>query len=142
MAFNVSFDHKCYWTLGAGKRMFGGRDWAAWRKQGMDADSVVADPQFAGVAKDDFHLPTDSPAVKVGFVPFDLSGYGPRVQLSVFEVELADRDKAQAFRDRLRTLIDDDDDQVRLYPLPADSWARRLVYGNRTLEERVDYWIV
>jgi len=71
-----------------------------------------------------------------------LSGYGPRVQLSVFEVELADRDKAQAFRDRLRTLIDDDDDQVRLYPLQADSWARRLVYGNRTLEERVDYWIV
>jgi CRISPR-associated protein Cas2 len=71
-----------------------------------------------------------------------LSGYGPRVQLSVFEVELADRDKALAFRDRLRTLIDDDDDQIRLYPLPADSWARRLVYGNRTLEERVDYWIV
>jgi CRISPR-associated protein Cas2 len=60
-----------------------------------------------------------------------LSGYGPRVQLSVFEVELADRDKALAFR-RLRTLIDDDDDQVRLYPLPPDSWARRLVYGNRT----------
>jgi CRISPR-associated protein Cas2 len=55
---------------------------------------------------------------------------------------LADREKALAFRDRLRTLIDNDDDQIRLYPLPADSWARRLVYGNRTLEERVDYWIV
>jgi hypothetical protein len=37
-----------------------------------------------------------------------------------------------AFRGRLRTLIDDDDDQVpALYPLPADSCARRLVYGNR-----------
>ncbi len=71
-----------------------------------------------------------------------LSGYGPRVQLSVFEVDLADRDKAVAFRDRLRTMIDDDDDQIRLYPLPADSWTQRLIYGNRTLEERVDYWIV
>jgi CRISPR-associated protein Cas2 len=62
--------------------------------------------------------------------------------LSVFEVELPDRDKALAFRDRLRTLIDPDDDQVRLYPLPADAWTQRLVYGNRTLKERVDYWIV
>jgi len=60
----------------------------------------------------------------------------PPVLLSVFEVRLADRDKDWAFRDRLHTPVDDDDDQVGLYPLPADSWARRLVYGNRTLEER------
>ena len=71
-----------------------------------------------------------------------LSGYGPRVQLSVFEVELADRDAATAFRDRLRGLIDADDDQIRLYPLAADAWRQKLVYGNRTIEERVDYWIV
>ncbi len=39
-------------------------------------------------------------------------------------------------------MIDPADDQVRIYPLPADSWQRRLVSGNRTLEERVDFWIV
>lgn len=77
-AYNVTFDHNCYWAFDEGKRMFGGRDWDGWRKQGMDADSVVADPQFLGVAKDDFRVPPDSPAVKAGFVPFDLSGYGPR----------------------------------------------------------------
>ena len=64
------------------------------------------------------------------------------MQLSVFEVELADRDAAVAVLDRLRGLIDQDDDQVRRYPLPTDSWRQRLVDGNRTLEERVDFWIV
>ena len=77
-AFNVTFDHNCYWAFGSGQLTFGGRDWAAWRMQGMDADSVVADPLFVDSAKDDFRLRPESPAVKAGFVPFDLSGYGPR----------------------------------------------------------------
>ncbi len=64
------------------------------------------------------------------------------MQLSVFAVDVADADAAAAFRDRLRAMIDPADDQVRLYPLPADYWQRRLVYGNRTLEERLDFWIV
>lgn len=71
-----------------------------------------------------------------------LSGYGPRVQLSVFEVELRNAEAAEAFRVRLRSLIDLDDDQVRLYRLDRDALAQRLIYGARTLEERVDYWIV
>lgn len=71
-----------------------------------------------------------------------LSGYGPRVQLSVFEVELANVEAAAEFRKRLRSLIDPDDDQVRLYRLTRDALAQRLIYGNRTLEERVDFWIV
>jgi CRISPR-associated protein Cas2 len=71
-----------------------------------------------------------------------LTGYGPRVQLSVFEVELSDRDSAAAFRARLSGFIEPDDDQIHIYPLPADSWREKLVYGNRTLEERADFWIV
>ena len=71
-----------------------------------------------------------------------LSGYGPRVQLSVFEVELASAEAAAEFRDRLRTLIDPDDDQIRLYRLTPDILDQRLIFGNRTLEERVDFWIV
>ena len=71
-----------------------------------------------------------------------LSGHGPRVQLSVFEAELPDATAAEAFRTRLRDLIDPDDDQVRLYRLPPEALNERLIYGNRTLEERVDYWLV
>jgi CRISPR-associated protein Cas2 len=71
-----------------------------------------------------------------------LSGYGPRVQLSVFEVELASAEVAAGFRDRLRSLIDPDDDQVRLYRLTREILDQRLIYGNRTLEERVDFWVV
>ncbi|RKN34155.1 CRISPR-associated endonuclease Cas2 [Micromonospora musae] len=71
-----------------------------------------------------------------------LSGYGPRVQLSVFEVELPDIDAAAAFREHLRDLIDPDDDQVRLYRLTPELLNQRIIYGRRTIEERVDFWIV
>ncbi|GAA0405359.1 CRISPR-associated endonuclease Cas2 [Micromonospora gifhornensis] len=71
-----------------------------------------------------------------------LSGYGPRVQLSVFEVELPDTESAGAFRERLRGLIDPDDDQVRLYRLTPQTLNERIIYGRRTIEERVDFWIV
>ncbi|MFI9531016.1 CRISPR-associated endonuclease Cas2 [Micromonospora rosaria] len=71
-----------------------------------------------------------------------LSGYGPRVQLSVFEVELPDADTAVAFRERLRSLIDPNDDQVRLYRLTPQALGQRIIYGRRTIEERVDFWIV
>jgi CRISPR-associated protein Cas2 len=45
-----------------------------------------------------------------------LSGYGPRVQLSVFECELRSRREAAALRVKLRNLIDPVEDQVRVYP--------------------------
>ena len=71
-----------------------------------------------------------------------LSGYGPRVQLSVFEVELPDPGAVQAFRDSLRVMIDQDDDQVRLYRLTPETISQRLIYGSRRIEERRDFWIV
>ncbi len=71
-----------------------------------------------------------------------LSRYGPRVQLSVFEVELPDAQAAVAFRDQLRAMIDHDDDQVRLYRLSPEVINQRLIYGARRVEERMDFWIV
>jgi CRISPR-associated protein Cas2 len=71
-----------------------------------------------------------------------LSAHGPRVQLSVFEVTLPDRDAAHQFRQTLRSLIEPDEDQIRLYPLDETAWTNTLVYGTRTLEERRDYWIL
>jgi CRISPR-associated protein Cas2 len=71
-----------------------------------------------------------------------LSGYGPRVQLSVFECDLRTRQEGAALRSKLRELIDPVEDQVRLYPL-GDSAARQVVViGARVIEERQDFWIV
>ena len=55
-----------------------------------------------------------------------LSGYGPRLQLSVLEVELPSADTAAKFRDRLRNLIDPDDDQIRLTAYADDDFGRRV----------------
>jgi CRISPR-associated protein Cas2 len=71
-----------------------------------------------------------------------LSGYGPRVQLSVFECELASRRDAATLRGRLRQLIDPAEDQIRLYPLDERTIRQTVVLGARVIEERQDYWIV
>jgi CRISPR-associated protein Cas2 len=46
-----------------------------------------------------------------------LSGYGPRVQLSVFECEFRTRRECASLQGKLRDLVDPVEDQVRLYPL-------------------------
>jgi CRISPR-associated protein Cas2 len=71
-----------------------------------------------------------------------LSGYGPRVQLSVFECDLASRRDAAGLRARLRRLIDPVEDQVRVYPLDERTIRESVVLGARVIEERQDYWIV
>jgi CRISPR-associated protein Cas2 len=71
-----------------------------------------------------------------------LSGYGPRVQLSVFECDLASRRDAAGLRARLRRLIDPVEDQVRVYPLDERTIRQSVVLGARVIEERQDYWIV
>ena len=71
-----------------------------------------------------------------------LSGYGPRVQLSVFECDLTSTREAFRLRARLRELIDPVEDQVRLYPLDDKACRQMVVLGARTIEERQDFWIV
>lgn len=71
-----------------------------------------------------------------------LSGYGPRVQLSVFECEVADADGARELRAVLRQRIDPLVDQVRIYPTTQATLSERYILGARTVEERADYWIV
>jgi CRISPR-associated protein Cas2 len=71
-----------------------------------------------------------------------LSGYGPRVQLSVFECEVRSTDELRKLRAEIRARIDPLEDQVRVYPTTPQTFGQRYVIGARTVEERHDYWII
>jgi CRISPR-associated protein Cas2 len=71
-----------------------------------------------------------------------LSGYGPRVQLSVSGCEFRTRSESGAVRAKLRDLIDPVEDQVRLYPLDDRTARQVAVLGARTIKERQDFWII
>lgn len=49
-----------------------------WRQRGQDSDSIVADPLFVNPEKGDFSLKANSPALKLGFSPIDVSTVGFR----------------------------------------------------------------
>ncbi len=76
--FNFEFDRNLYWREGGGPIRFGNLSWEEWRAKGMDKNSLIADPQFVAPEKFDFRLKPNSPALKLGFKPFDLSKVGPR----------------------------------------------------------------
>lgn len=68
----AEFERNLYWHAGGAPLDFGGgRTFAQWRAMGADATSVVADPRFADPARDDYRLRPDSPAVALGFRPFE-----------------------------------------------------------------------
>jgi len=60
-----------YWRAGGKPFDFAGKTWEQWRAAGNDEGSIVADPLFVNPAQRDFHLRPGSPALKVGFKPFD-----------------------------------------------------------------------
>ncbi len=85
----------CYWNAGGYPVTFTGKplaDWqntpikppvtnhadaaAAWVGKGREQGSVVADPLFVNAASHDFHLKENSPALGLGFKPFDYSQAG------------------------------------------------------------------
>ncbi|HWW03258.1 MAG TPA: right-handed parallel beta-helix repeat-containing protein [Candidatus Acidoferrum sp.] len=49
-----------------------------WRARGHDEHSLIADPLFLAPSKNDFHLQSNSPALKLGFQPIDLTQAGIR----------------------------------------------------------------
>jgi parallel beta-helix repeat protein len=75
---NFKLDYNVYWNA-AGKPVTfaGGLGLEAWQtKRKQDQHSVVADPRFVAPDKDDFRLKPDSPALKLGFKPFDYTKAG------------------------------------------------------------------
>ncbi|MCD6352371.1 MAG: right-handed parallel beta-helix repeat-containing protein [Armatimonadetes bacterium] len=76
----AQFDRNVYWRRGGKKFDFAGRTLEQWQELGQDRHSLIADPGFANPEEGDFSLPPDSPALKVGFRPLDVSKVGPRAR--------------------------------------------------------------
>lgn len=51
--------------------------WAKWQANGLDQNSVVADPLFINFGGGRFQLSPDSPAIKLGFKPIPFEKIGP-----------------------------------------------------------------
>jgi len=47
-----------------------------WKKLGYDTNSLIADPLFVDPEHDDYRLSSESPALKLGFVPIDVTKIG------------------------------------------------------------------
>ena len=80
---NVEMDHNCYWSPAGQASEFAGLSWEQWQAAGRDHNSIVADPGFVDPAARDFRLSEDSPALAIGFQPFDVTQagvYGKQLQ--------------------------------------------------------------
>lgn len=73
---NYQFDNNIYWRPDGKVPFPNNMTLAQWQATGQDAHSQVADPLFVNVAKRDFRLKPASPALKMGFIPIDLSCVG------------------------------------------------------------------
>lgn len=75
---NFRLDRNVYFHAGETPITFpGGLTFEAWQQQReQDQHSIVADPQFVDPTRDDFRLQDTSPALPLGFVPFDYSRAG------------------------------------------------------------------
>jgi hypothetical protein len=77
----TAFDYNVYWQTGGGtdQLLFPDKlSWSQWQATGNDTHSVIADPQFANPATNNFTLLPGSPALAMGFVQIDIHAFGPR----------------------------------------------------------------
>jgi len=81
---NFKLDYNLYWHAGKPVRFPGDLTLEQWQQQrGQDTHSLIADPGFLDPAADDFRLKPDSPALKLGFKPFDYTRAGRRKPLAL-----------------------------------------------------------
>ncbi len=73
---NVVVNNNLYWNTAGEPVTFIGMSLADWQKIGKDKTSLIADPKFKAPEKYDFTLAANSPALKLGFKPFDYSKAG------------------------------------------------------------------
>ncbi|MCL4201728.1 MAG: right-handed parallel beta-helix repeat-containing protein [Pirellulaceae bacterium] len=70
--------NNCYWNAAGGKVEFLGKSLEDWQQAGHETGSIVADPKLANPSSGDFRLAPDSPAIGLGFRPFDPAQAGVR----------------------------------------------------------------
>ncbi len=68
---NFVINNNVYWNSAGAPVTFLGQSLTDWQKSGKDKTSQIADPKFTAPEKYDFTLKADSPALKLGFKPFD-----------------------------------------------------------------------
>jgi hypothetical protein len=74
---NINMDNNCYWNAAGREVTFAGLSLDQWRHQFKhDEHSIIADPGFVDPTNHDFHLKLDSPALSLGFTPFDYTQAG------------------------------------------------------------------
>ncbi len=66
----------CYWQAQREPVTFVNHSLEDWQTKGHEQGSIVADPLFRDPRKQDFTLPANSPAIPLGFKPFDPSQAG------------------------------------------------------------------
>jgi hypothetical protein len=72
----VDLHDNVYWKPGGPIQSFAGKTWAEWQAMGQDTNSRVTDPLFIDAASGDWRLRSESPALALGFVPFDWKNAG------------------------------------------------------------------
>ncbi|MFH1719826.1 MAG: right-handed parallel beta-helix repeat-containing protein [Planctomycetota bacterium] len=72
----IRMDKNCYWDTTGEDIKPAGMTFEQWQQAGRDKNSIIADPLFADPEKYDFHLKPNSPALKIGFKPFDYTKAG------------------------------------------------------------------
>ena len=73
---NVAIAHNLYWNAAGQPFDFAGMSFQEWQASGKGTGSLIADPLFVDPAAGNFHLQENSPALKVGFQPFDYTKAG------------------------------------------------------------------
>ena len=74
---NFKLDSNLYWRTDGLPVIFpGNQTLVQWQAKGQDRNSQVADPLFVDVSKNDYRLKSDSPALKMGIAPIDVSTSG------------------------------------------------------------------
>jgi len=68
---HVWLNRNVYWQTGGHPFDLAGKTWADWQFFGHDPESLIADPLFVAPEKGDWTLRPESPALKLGFRPFD-----------------------------------------------------------------------
>ena len=72
----ADLDKNVYWSTNDKGFDFKGKDFKKWQAFGHDENSLIEDPNFVDAANENFTLKVNSPALKLGFKPFDHSKVG------------------------------------------------------------------